>query len=751
MNFKSKYSTINIFFFLFSLFVFISTVILVVTTWNEVKRKAILELRYSNEMASKAFASELQQHEILIRLLGEELFHINWLQAPERARPLIEKLLKSDKNLAGFGLARKDGQLMIVSFLSAGTKLPNLAKDKHTKISFEKTLKSNSLTLGRTYYMPQLKKWVIPMRIPIYDNKGSIAFVLTAGIDLEQTKSPWKLDSINSPVDNVFVGNDDYLIYISKATKNNMHQFYDSPVPSSVLKRVKDTSIRLDGTKIVSVKDRDGKRQLTLSSYNNRYGFASAAIIPYSKLYQHTFSQLIYFLLGIFIFYFFTLIFYIIANRRDKQQGSQLQWIANHDILTKLPNRYFLQQKIETWNVKHREYSILFMDLDDFKYINDNYGHPFGDQLLVIIAQRLQKIIKHHEYVIRQGGDEFIILTSKNEQNINHFTEYILREIHESVTINNITLHPKMSIGIAHYPKDASDIDSLLSKADMALYKAKENQLGYFKYSKSLEEISKHRLEIEMELRKGIENKEFYVLLQPQINAQKMCFSGVEALVRWENKSLGFIPPDEFISIAEDVGEIRRIGRFVLQEACLMCLEIYQCTNQTFTLSVNASVEELLSEGYVDEVLEILETINFPKKLLIIEVTESLFIHDVQNAKQVLESLRNEGIKISLDDFGTGYSSLSMLSGLPITEVKIDQSFIRDILIDSQDLDLTKSIIALAKIFNLETVAEGVELQGHVEALQEAGCSTLQGYHFARPLHKNDLIQFISDYTNRSS
>jgi EAL domain-containing protein (putative c-di-GMP-specific phosphodiesterase class I) len=313
------------------------------------------------------------------------------------------------------------------------------------------------------------------------------------------------------------------------------------------------------------------------------------------------------------------------------------------------------------------------------------------------------------------------------------------------VTIDQITLYPKISIGIAHYPQDASSLDDLFSKADMALYKAKENKLGFIEYSSALEEASKKRLDIEIQLRTAIENDEFYVVLQPQMNASSLELEGVEALIRWENPALGFIVPDQFIAIAEEIGEITRIGRFVLRTACEMVMRVQAETDTTFALSVNASADELFHPDYIDQILMILHETNFPHEMLIVEVTESLLINDVRKAKQVLNDLRSEGIGVSLDDFGTGYSSLSMLKGLPVTELKIDQSFIRDFLVDKQDLILTKSIIALAKLLDLKTVAEGVEEEGHVFELQNAGCTILQGFYFSKPLTEGQLIEFINE------
>jgi len=739
-----RYTTMTRFFILFSFFVFTATIILVITTWYEVKAKAVLELNYTNKMISRSFSADLQQHEILLRLLGEQLLAIDVLHNPQKAKPLIEKLLGADKSLAGFGVARPNGQLILVSFVKLGAKLPNLATSKASKTTFKAALTTEHIALGHTYYMKQIKKWVVPLRLPIYDKFGTLIFIMTSGIDIDYKKASWQLDSKNSKIINVLVSNDNHFIFSSMANTPHIKKLlYDQPIPESTMKQINPKSLRTASTQLFDIVDRFDEKRLLLSTYNSKFSYISATAISYNTINKETFIQLIYFILGIIIFYVSAFIFYFNANIRDKKQQAELRWTASHDLLTKLPNRYFLQQRMQSWNRHYKTYTTLFMDLDNFKDVNDNYGHPFGDKLLIIIAQRLKSVIETHEHVIRQGGDEFIILTSKDETSIIAFVQHILHVINEVVYIDNITLHPKISIGIAHYPEDATTISALLSKADMALYKAKENKSGFYNYSHTLEEASSRRLEIELELQNAITNSELYVLFQPQMDATSLKISGVEALVRWENPSLGFMPPDQFIAVAEDTGHIHKIGAFVLQEACKTCLEIYKQTNITFTLSVNASVNELLQKGYVTRVLETLERLNFPKELLIIEVTESLLIHDVQKAKQVLNRLKSEGIELSLDDFGTGYSSLSMLNGLPVNELKIDQSFIKDILIDSQDLALTKSIITLGKLFNLKTVAEGVEELGHVVALQEAGCSILQGYYFAKPLAQKALLDFI--------
>lgn len=745
MKLHRRYSTMTTFFILFTLFVTIATSVLVWTTWIETKERAVLELEYINKTVSNSYASDLQQNETLLGLLGAHLLENDILNHPERIQQLIRHPLETNPSLAGFGIARKDGQLVSVSYIPKNYTLPNLLKDEKSRDTFKKALKYKKMVIGRTYYMGILDKWIIPLRTPILDKNGDIAFVLTTGIDLSLQKSSWNAKGFPEHIGVAIVRDDNYFTYVSDVEENEMQEWYYNPVPQNSLSQIDTINIRFPGIHIFDLINRDQKKILVLSEYNRQFNYISVTRVTYEKLYYDLYEQLNYFILGITLFYLFTLLFYIINHRRDQQQTSELVWSANHDILTKLPNRYFLQQKTEQWNKLHQQYSALFMDLNNFKSINDNYGHPFGDKLLVIIAERLNAIVQEHEYVIRQGGDEFIALTPRPYSEIPQFAQHIIHVLSEVVTIDNITLHPQITIGIAHFPQDADNIDLLLSKADMALYKAKENKLGFLAYSFTLEEASKRRLDIEMRLRTAVENDEYYVLLQPQMNALTLEVEGVEALIRWESPELGFIPPDQFISIAEEVGEISRIGRFVLRRACEMAVAVWKETDIRFTLSVNTSADELLHDDYLDQILMILHETDFPKEMLIVEITESLLINDVRRAKQVLNDLRSEGIGVSLDDFGTGYSSLSMLKGLPVTELKIDQSFIKDFLVDKQDLMLTKSIIALSELFDLKTVAEGVEEEGHVFELQNAGCTILQGFYFSKPLTQPELVQFINE------
>ena len=729
-------------FILFSFFGIVTVLAVIYMDWQDVRQKAVSELGHVNTLVYSTFEGDLYKYESLLRLLGDRLEEMNVLQDPEAGRALLERTLKMNPNLAGFGLARTDGTLFLLTNVAKGIPLPNLLTSEQSRDSFRAALESGRITLGRTYYMKLLGKWVVPLRIPIYGKDGRIAFVMTTGINVRSTKNVWEPKNLPDNISTLLVGGDLYVIFVSPLKAQSMASWYERPIPPSTLSQVDLDALRAPGAKVFDVYDRDGNKQLVLAEYHPEWKIASVTAIPYISLVWSLYERLRYFLLGILLFYGFSLALYLIMNRQDRAKTRELLWNANHDALTGLPNRFFLRKKSQQWCMQHRIFSAQFLDLDNFKGVNDNYGHPFGDRLLVVVADRLQGLIQPHEYVIRQGGDEFIILTTRSEEEIEAFAHRIRQTVGKAVVLDEIVLHPSVSIGIAHCPQDADNLDMLLSKADLALYEAKQRKSGFFKYSSVLEEKAKRRYALEMHLRKAELRREFAVLFQPQLDIRTLDIIGVEALARWHNPVLGEVEPHAFIPIAEETAIIRDIGAFVLEEACTVVLEAWEKTGRRFRLSVNTSAEELLYGDYVQHLHDILEKTGFPSTMLTIEVTESVFIRQVPRAKSVLNALRQFGIGVSLDDFGTGYSSLSMLGGLPLTELKIDKSFVRDIAGDDQRLAIVKSIVSLGETLHLDVVAEGAEA-AQLQLLRGVGCTALQGFDFGMPMNGSALSAFI--------
>ena len=303
------------------------------------------------------------------------------------------------------------------------------------------------------------------------------------------------------------------------------------------------------------------------------------------------------------------------------------------------------------------------------------------------------------------------------------------------------------SLGVVKHSKDGNKLDELLSKADMAMYEAKRLRCGFFAYSEGLQEKMQRTAMIERELLHAVEREEFFVVYQPQVDAHSKEIIGVEALLRWHNPSLGIVPPDEFITLAESVGLIHEVGFFVFETALTEFISVCHSTRKNkdkLRLSINVSVQQLFHPAFLRSISQLQKRHDCSSIELMIEVTESLFIEDVAHAKEILLALKEKNILTSLDDFGTGYSSLGVLGGLPISELKIDKVFVDNILNNNQDLQLIKSIINLGSGLGMSVIAEGVEQVEQADILSENGCDLFQGYYFSKPLNKKDLITFMS-------
>lgn len=419
----------------------------------------------------------------------------------------------------------------------------------------------------------------------------------------------------------------------------------------------------------------------------------------------------------------------------------QLQHQALHDALTQLPNRALLDDRIVqgialSKNI-NKSLAVVFVDLDDFKKINDLYGHSVGDSLLKMLGEKFNQLLTVGESVARFGGDEFIFCFPEldNLQQAEHKVKCIQEIFNTEFIIDGKLISSSCSIGVAMYPNDADKAEDLISKADIVLYKSKSQQKGSFLFfNETINKQVKRDFILEAQLRSALDNNELSVLYQPQISTKTGALVGVEALVRWHNATLGHISPDEFIHLAEDIGMINDIGLFVLQQSMQDILQFNQHNNTSIRLSINISPKQLINPKFVVQTLKKANEIGFATHLITLEITENVLIANVKKAQPILQQLKDEGFKLSLDDFGTGYSSLYYLNNLPINEIKIDRSFIDKLLINNQNESLVKTIIAIGKLSQMTVVAEGVETKEQFERLIQLDCDKIQGYYFDRPL-----------------
>jgi len=426
--------------------------------------------------------------------------------------------------------------------------------------------------------------------------------------------------------------------------------------------------------------------------------------------------------------------------------------LAFQDTLTELPNRRLfiedLKRKIATAHHNNTRLALLFLDLDGFKIINDTLGHDAGDLLLQAVAQRLGDLVRTDDMVARLGGDEFTILLEgvSRSQDAAGVAEKILEDLSRPFTLNDKEVFVTGSIGISLYPSDGNDIGSLIKNADTAMYRAKEHgRNNYQFYTADMGAKALERLVLESHLRKALERNEFTLHYQPQIELQTGDITGFEALLRWDHPELGLVSPGEFIPLLEETGLIVRVGEWVLRAACEQNKLWHNAGLGPFRMSVNLSGRQLGESNLAGSVAGILERIGLDPTLLELEITESAIMSNTQMAGETLDALHAKGISLAVDDFGTGYSSLSYLKRFPINTLKIDRSFVRDVPGDADDVELVKTIIAMAHSLKLEVIAEGVEHTDQLIFLRDQGCMVMQGFLFSRPLPVEDIEEFLKN------
>jgi len=435
-----------------------------------------------------------------------------------------------------------------------------------------------------------------------------------------------------------------------------------------------------------------------------------------------------------------------------KETEKELEHLAYHDALTQLPNRALLldrlKQGIYAAKRDGQNLAVLLIDLDHFKYVNDTLGHDAGDELLENIAKRLQTFVRESDTVARLGGDEFVILLPEvnDPEEASIIAQKIIDALKEPIGVKGKKVNIGASIGIATYPNDGDDSELLMKHADLALYKAKDSGRGCYHYfSEELQEAIFDHIAMEEEMRKGIDSEQFTLHYQPKIDLASGKMTGMEALVRWNHPDKGFVRPDHFIPFAEETGLIIPLGLWILKTACRQMAEFNAGLKVPLKVAINLSAGQFNQRGLIYTIQEIIQQYDIKPENIELEITESSVMGDVNEAIATMNKFRDIGLHLAIDDFGTGYSSLSYLKRFPINTLKIDQSFIRDLTIDSDDSSIVKAIISMAKSLQLNVVAEGVETQEQLAFLKANNCENVQGYLFSKPLPADEFKQYIND------
>ncbi|MBC3806498.1 EAL domain-containing protein [Undibacterium seohonense] len=437
-----------------------------------------------------------------------------------------------------------------------------------------------------------------------------------------------------------------------------------------------------------------------------------------------------------------------------KRTEERIQYLAHYDVLTGLPNRVLLEEQaqlaIKSARRKGSPLSLMFFDLDHFKNINDSLGHSTGDALLVELSRRLRDVLREDDVVSRLGGDEFILLLSGvDETGAERVAEKLLHTVSQSYQLGQYDLNISTSIGIAVYPEDGEDLETLLRNADTAMYRAKQDGRGIYRFfTPEMQARSGRHLELVNALRYALERNQLHVVYQPQMSLITGKIIGSEALLRWTHPELGSISPAEFIPVAEETGLILAIGEWVLRSAVSQTKAWHEQGWADLSIAVNLSAIQFRHTDLPGTVSRILQESQLAATYLELELTEGVAMIDPPGAIAIMNDLHLRGVRMSIDDFGTGYSSLSYLKKFKVSKLKIDQSFVRDINSDPEDKAIVSAVISMAKSLGLQTIAEGVETEEQLTFLHQQHCDEVQGYYFARPLAPVQFAQFMLDNKN---
>ena len=682
------------------------------------------------QLISQSAINVLRTQELILDVAAAELVRLDLVNATPEVLPFLDNIMEASPALAGFGMALPDGQLVKVTSTVDVSLMPNLLEQEESRDGFQRAMESDRLVVGRTYYLPAVGAWIIPARKAIRDASGEVIAVMSAGIRADGEKGVFGSNLHTGADDSVMIfrEHDGYLQFMSSEGVTPDMYAHIQRTPEQ---REEDRQ-SLIAANDASVEELKVSPEPSIY-YSHRDGDTFIGGAWYSPDYE----------------------LWIVSESNIRSVWSTfldraLMYQSRHDDLTSLLNRVGLIDQIQQLVNRDEGFGVVLLDIDNFRGINDRFGQEHGDKVLGEFARCLRELTSEQYGASRLGGDEFAVISRIREpEKLLAFCNDLLRGLARNMATGPLRLQLGASVGAAAFPDHGDSFNSIIRSAHLALYQAKRTRNDVCLYRNEFEAGYLRRVHIEQRLRGAINQGRIFMAYQPQLDADGRVV-GVEALARWDDEELGYVPPNEFVEVAESCGLMMELGNYVLDRSLADFRTILDQARMPLELSVNISAMQFMQSGFAELVLSELQKHGVHPHYLILEITETVFMAGFDQVIPVLEHLRREGISLSMDDFGTGYSSLSLLRKLPIDELKIDKSFVDNIIDDESARNMVESIIAIGQNHRMRLVAEGVEEQAQFSTLVAMGCGRFQGYLFSRPVPASNVASVVRQCNDKA-
>lgn len=721
--------------------------------YHNVQRTAVAEQEAFVKMAAISISSHIDKYTALFAALDNFLLRKETYRNEELSRALFTDIMQVNPTIIDIGLFTPDGQLYMST--SRINSLLNLAGNSLDKDN----LSEKSMMIGKPFKHHTLNQYYVPFTKVIRDPVGDPLAIVIAIVSTRNGFSFFNRNISEHIMREVSIVQGKNFQYLMIPNDSKFEQNpYIQPVPKTVTDQFKQVffekydvntdELRRSERTISTVINIPRIKKTTLSStqYVKGYDLWVTMHTPLNEIRQAATPYLLT-IWGIFLLLMLGLYFlFRIIYRFEEKKREALNFQVNHDYLTGLYNRYYLSAIRTELEQEGQSFWLLSIDINNFKSINNHYGHLNGDRLLKQVAGRLEEI-GAKDTVIRFSGDEFIILSYRSEFEIKKLSREVKQSLEQPYTVSghHFTFH--CNLGIAHYPDHGISLQQVKQCANLARYESKHKQHQIVQFNQLIKDHYQRIHTLEAALADAILTKEsIYMVYQPQVNADGG-LQAVESLVRWQDKELGFIPPDEFIPVAEKCDLMPELGWLIINKSLTDFLQLRARIAEPFTMSINISALQLIQADFCNALIELVKSYCISPYEITLEITENIFIEDTNFVLEQINTLKQQGFAFALDDFGTGFSSLSLLKQLPLDELKLDKRFIDPITDDINAKKMLASIVRIGKDLKLKLVAEGVENRAQKNILQGYQCDRYQGYYFAKPLTCEELIAHFEHHT----